>query len=103
MIAIERHIQKVRPGKWAELAEIDPRYDAVEGRLGFPAKKRYQCIMGGHDTNTIVVERQWDSLAAMEAAYEKALADPEFQALGVELAAIVKSAQIEIYAPLPSS
>ena len=99
MIAIERHIQKVRSGKWAELAEIDPRYDAVEGRLGFPAKKRYQ----GHDTNTIVVERQWDSLAVMEAAYEKALADPEFQALGTELAAIVTSAQIEIYTPLPSS
>ena len=101
MIAIERQVQKVHPGKWAELAEIDPRYNVVEGRLGFPAKKRYQCIMGGHDMNTLIVERQWDSLAAMEAVYEKALADPEFQALGVELAAIVTSARIEIYTPLP--
>ncbi len=101
MIAIERQVQKVRPGKWAELAEIDPRYNVVEERLGFPAKKRYQCIMGGHDTNTLIVERQWDSVAAMETAYEKALADPGFQALGVEITAIVTSVQIEIYMPLP--
>ncbi len=103
MIIIERQIQKVRPNKWAELAEIDSSYDAVEGRFGFPAKKRYQCIMGGHDTNTIVIERQWDSLAAMEAAFEKALADPEFQALGAEMASIVSSSQIEIYTPLSSN
>jgi len=101
MIATERHIQKLYPGKWAELAEIDAKYDVVEGRLGFPSKKRYQCILGGHDTNTIIIERQWDSMAAMEAVYEEAIADPEFLALGVELTSIVKSTQVEMYTPLP--
>jgi hypothetical protein len=101
MVTVERLIQKIYPGKWAELEEIDKRYDAVESRLGFPPKKRYQCIMGGHDTNTHIVERQWDSMAAMEAAYERAFASPEFQALGEETTAIISSTQYEVYMPLP--
>lgn len=101
MIVIDRMIQQVRPDKWAELEEIDKKYNAVEGRLGFPPKKRYQCIMGSHDTNTLIVERQWASLAAMEATYEKAFADPEHQALQEEITSIIKSTQWEVYMPLP--
>ena len=101
MVIVERMIQKIRPGKWAELEVLDKKYDVVESRLGFPAKKRYQCIMGGHDTNTLIVERQWDSFAAMEATFEKAFADPEYQALGEEGISIIKSTQFEVYMPLP--
>ena len=101
MTVIERQIQKVCPGKWAELEVIDKKFDAIESRLGFPPKRRYRCLVGGHDTNTLIVERQWDSLAAMEAAFEKVFADPEHQALGAELDPIIESVQIELYAPLP--
>jgi hypothetical protein len=101
MIAIERMTQKVFPGKWAELEKIDKKYDVVEKRLGFPPKKRYQCMIGCHDTNTIIIERQWESLAVMEATYEKAFADPELQALGVEIASIVKHSRVDVYTPLP--
>lgn len=102
MIVVERMIQKVIPGKWAELNEIDKRFDAVEGRLGFPAnKKRYQCMIGSHDSNTLIIERLWESMAVMEAIYEKAFADPELQALFQETNSIVESNQIEIYSPLP--
>ena len=101
MITIERMIQKIYPGKWAELEEIDKRYDEIERRMGFPAKKRYQCIFGALDTNTLVIEREWESLAAMEATYEKVMALPEYQALGKEVGSIVASSVIEVYAPLP--
>jgi hypothetical protein len=101
MIVVERQIQKIRPDKWAELEEIDKKYNAIEGRLGFPPKKRYRCLVGGHDTNTLIIERQWDSLAAMEAAYEEISADSEWEGLQAETASIVKSAQFELYAPLP--
>jgi hypothetical protein len=102
MVAIERMIQKVYPGKWAELEEIDKRYNAAESRLGFPPnKKRYQCMMGSHDHNTLIIERQWDSLAAMEATWEKAFADPEIQSLNKETTSIIKSTQWEVYTPLP--
>jgi tetrahydromethanopterin S-methyltransferase subunit G len=101
MITIERMIQRINPGKWAELEEIDKRYDEIERKMGFPAKKRYQCIMGTLDQNTLVIERQWQSLAEMEATYEKVMALPEYQALGKEVGSIVASALIEIYTPLP--
>ena len=101
MVIVERMIQKVRPGKWAELEMLETRYKEAESRLGFPPKKRYQCMVGGHDLNTLIVERQWESMAAMEATHEKAFADPEHQALNMETSSVVKSAQIEIYAPLP--
>ena len=101
MIVIDRSIQKVYPDKWAELEKIDKKYNAVEGRLGFPPKKRYQCLTGSHEVNTLIVERQWASLAAMEATYEKAFADPEHQALEKELTSIIKSVHWELYMPLP--
>jgi hypothetical protein len=102
MRVLQRQIQEVRPDKWEALEEIDKRFNAIEKRLGFPPnKKRYRCYFGGHDTNTLVVEYEWDSLAAMEAAYEKAMADAEWQALSVEVTSIIKSDQMELYAPLP--
>jgi hypothetical protein len=101
MIAIERMIQKVAPGKWAALEVVDKKFDAMESRFGFPAKKRYQCLLGSHDSNTLIIERQWASLAALEAAYDKIFADPAYKALLAELVGIVESSQSEVYGPLP--
>jgi hypothetical protein len=56
---------------------------------------------GGHNVGTLIIERQWESLAAMEAVYEKAFADPEYQALEAETVPVIESVQIELYVPLP--
>jgi hypothetical protein len=101
MVVVERLIQQVRPDKWAELDALDKKYHTVESRCGFPAKRRYRCFVGGDNTNALIIERQWESWAAMEAAYEKAFADPEWQALGGEGASIIESDRHELYAPLP--
>lgn len=101
MIIIERVIQQVRPDKWAELEKIDKKYNMVEARLGFPPKKRSQSLSGSLEVNTLIVERQWPSMAAMEATYEKAHADPEHQALGKDLTSIIKSNHWELNMPLP--
>ena len=101
MICIERHVQQLRPDKWGELEALDKKFNAVEGRLGFPAKRRYRCYIGGHNLNTLIVERQWESLTAMEAAYERAFMNPEYQAVEAESALVIESVQIELYAPLP--
>jgi hypothetical protein len=101
MIAIERMTQKIYPGKWAELAELDKKYNEVEMRAGFPQKKRLQCVIGSIDQNSIIIERQWDCLAVMESTYEKVMADPEWQALGAETNTIVQSTQIEVYTLVP--
>jgi len=101
MIVIERQIQKVHPEKWVELEELDKRYDAAESRLGYPPKKRSRCIVGSHDTNTLIIERQWESLAKMEATIEKAFADPDYQSLQIQITAIVASVHFELYQALP--
>ena len=101
MIVVERQMQKVRPGKWPELEEIDKKYNAVESRLGFPTKRRYRCYFGGHDINTLIIERQWDGLAVMETTYERAFADSEWQGLEALSTSIIESVQFELYAPLP--
>ena len=101
MIIVERQIQIVRPGKWAELEEIDKKFNAVESCLGFPAKRRYRSLVGGHTTDTLIIERQWESFAALEAAYEKAIADAEHRELSAGVhSSIIESAQIELYMPL---
>lgn len=102
MSVLHRQIQRVRPGKWADLEEIDKRFDVVERRLGFPGnKRRYRCYFGTHTVDTIVVEYEWESMAAIEAAYGKAMADTEWQSLAAEVETIIKSNQMELYMPLP--
>jgi hypothetical protein len=80
---------------------LDARYNAIENRLGGKPKRRFRCYFGSHTADTLVVERQWASLAAMETAYDKTFADPEWQALGAEALAIIASNQYKLYAPLP--
>lgn len=101
MICVERQVQQIRPDKWAELEALDAKYNAFEGCLGFPPNRRLCCYIGGHITDTLVVERQWESMAAMEAAHERAFADPEWQTFGAEAVTIIKSNQYELSAPLP--
>ena len=101
MVIIERQIQKIRAGKWAELEELDKKFTAIESQLGFPAKRRCRSLVGGLTTDMLIIERQWESFAAMEVAYEKVLADPEHQALSAEAELILGSQQIEFYVPLP--
>jgi hypothetical protein len=101
MVMIERTIQKIYPGKWGELEELDRKFNEVELQNGFPAKKRYKCVAGAEDDNTLIIERQWDCLAVMESTYEKVMALPEYQALGKEFSTVVQSSRTELYLPLP--
>jgi hypothetical protein len=97
---LERVIQQIRPGKWAELEALDKKFNIVESRLGFPTKRRFRSFIGGHHNNTLVIESEWESLAAMEATYMKAFADPEWQTLSGELDTVSESNQVELYLAL---
>ena len=97
MKVLERHIRKIHPSKWGEAEGLDKRYDAIEGKYGFPSKRYYRCFSGAHDVSTSIMEREWESLAAMEAALEKALADPQWQALASEGEDPIEGPQIELY------
>lgn len=101
MKILEQQIQKIRKGKWEELEELDKRYAAMEERVGFPPKKRYRCISGIHGLGDLVIERQWESMAALEAAYEKLLADPEYHKLTQESGMIIEENHLGLYMLLP--
>jgi hypothetical protein len=100
MIVVLRQIQHIYPDKWAELEAIDKKFNVVEGRLGFPAKKRYQLLSGSDEVNTLIIETQWPSMAVMESTYEKAMADPEWQVL-YNQGGIIKNTYWELYQLLP--
>ena len=97
---LERMSQKIYPTKWPELEELDKKYDAIENKHGYPPKRRYRLFVGGDNTDTLVIEREWESFAAMEAAYEKAFIDPEWQAINAEAAEIIAENQIELLLPM---
>ena len=101
MKIMERLTQKIYPDQWAALEAIDKKFNAVESGLGFPPKKRYRLMVSSKSINVLVVEREWESFAAFEKAYENALSCPEWNALGAEMNSVVKDAHTEILMPLP--
>ena len=97
MRIMERMIQKVDRTSWAKKLAIEKRFEVVQARLGYPPTRWYRAFIGSNDTNTRVLERDWSSLAAYLTTVEKAVADPEWQALGAEQLGIVLSNQVELY------
>ena len=71
MVVLERLVQIVAFEKWSKLDKVEQKWVTFEYRLGFPPKKRYQSIATPTTRNTIIIEREWGSMADMEAAYEK--------------------------------
>ena len=100
MAILERYVQKVRPGKWEELEELDKQNTVLEERHGFPPKTRYTYISGPYDSGTLVVERLWESFSAGEAAHEKLAADPEAEELSKKAGEILKSSRLEFLSKL---
>ncbi len=101
VIVIVRLIQRVFNGKWEKLEKIDKKFTEIEERLGYPPKKRYRYLTGSLDNNTIIIERQFQSLAKMEKIMTKAFLDPEYQKLSSELDSIIESGKMEILVPHP--
>jgi hypothetical protein len=100
-VILERQIQELYAGKWDELDEIDKRYDQVEKKYAFPPKRRYRAYSASGDTDTIVIEKEWKSMAKYEETYLKIYADAEWQKLNKEVEKIIKHQHIEFYLVWP--
>lgn len=94
---IQRLVQQVKPDKWDALDAIDKKFDKAEAKYGFPPKRRYRTICGSGDSNTVIVEHEWKSMAAAEEATMKTMGDPEIIKLGAELNTIIEKAAVELY------
>jgi hypothetical protein len=98
---VERMIQKIAPGKWEALEVLDKQYDVLESKLGFPPKRRMRAIFGSLPLETVIVEREWESMAALEASAMKRMMDPGYPALEAKGVGIIESLVWEIYMVLP--
>ena len=97
-----REIQKIRPGKWEEVEEVEKEWQALEKRAGCPGgKKRYRGITAPHDMDTLVVEVEWESFAAYEAANARVAAEPGFADLVERTDPLIESMRFEFYNVLP--
>ncbi len=97
MAILERRIQlKIKSentyGEW------EKTWEGVERRLGdFPPKRHYSLIAGSEDVGTMVWEREWESFAVLEAAYDTMFADSEAQRLGQSAHEIYDGERVEYY------
>jgi hypothetical protein len=97
MKLLERYVQQLKEGEWDAYMEWEKKWEAIEQRLGgFPTKKHYWAWSGPHNMGTVVWEREWESLSAMEAAYGKEDGDPDFEAMS-DIPSPVASQRIELY------
>lgn len=100
-VILERQVQKIYPGKWDELDAIDKRYDEVEKKYNFPPKRKYRAYSASADVDTIIIEREWKSMAKYEEAMYKLWGDAEEQKLLKESEKIIKHNHIEFYLVWP--
>jgi hypothetical protein len=75
MKVIFRTTIKIVPGKMAEYMEVEEKSKAIASRAGMPPWSRYGCVTGD-SMHTIVYDTEFDSLAALEASFEKMFPDP---------------------------
>jgi hypothetical protein len=102
MKVMARTIMKAVPGKMAEAMELEKKHMAIANRVLGISGRLYRRISGGGDTmNTIIIEGEFDSLAAFEAHPQKMGADPEMQALLPKYEGVIESMEVEFYMPMP--
>lgn len=78
---MERCTQKVISTN-KEAYELEIEFDALESKLeGVPQKRRYWAGYCSLPANTMVWERDWPSLAAVEAYNQTIAKDPEWRKL----------------------
>jgi len=97
-----REIMKILPGKWDEAIELSKKRIEGAKRLGSPPFKFYRSMGGqGEWSNTIILERQWDSFAAWETFFDKAIKDEKLKKEFIEKwQNITDSHSFEYYTPL---
>ncbi len=100
MKVVMRTTVRIAPGKMAEYMEVEEKSKVMASRYGMSPWRRYSPI-SGDSMHTIVYETEFDSLAAVEASFEKMFADPERQAFMAKADAAVESHVNELYTPMP--
>lgn len=97
MKIVERTSFEITVGMQDQVKPLEERFATVETPLGFPPKRRYQCIAGYHPVDLYIYERDWESFEARAAALERSAADPRIQELLKEAYAVFNRQTTEFY------
>jgi len=100
MRILERQVKRLARGKFDRMQEMWAKYQPIEAKYGVPPHKRYR-YLSGEDWWTIVLEREWESMAAFEATQAKLSADAEYQKVLQAYADVYEAARFEFLVPVP--
>ena len=100
MKIIQRGTMRILPGKMGEAMDLFQKHTTIATRLGCPSMRSYRPLIGNEFFHTIIGEAEWDSMAAIEAFFDKMMADSEMQALMAQWETVLESHVIEFYAPM---
>ena len=97
MSIMERWTQKLTSYQaWSIQLENEKKWDAIEKTQGgFPAKRRYRPLAALEDDTMLIWEREWDSIAEAEAAYNRLFSSPEAKSLMEETQVRIKEAGLD--------
>jgi len=99
MSIMERCTQEINAEGWKVVGELERAFEAAEEKMGgVPKKRRYLLMYGGQAQGTMVWEREWESMAAIEAYGAKAETDPDFQAAFKRVAGVFANGRFELFA-----
>jgi hypothetical protein len=95
---LERCTQTV-VGKHEDMLAAEKTFDELEAKMGnVPPKRRYWAGYGSLPFGTMVWEREWESMAALEAYQAKTMADPEWVVMWKDIHKIFADIPMELYA-----
>jgi hypothetical protein len=98
MAIVERRIQTLHASKFEEFKTREKKWSAIETKLGgFEPKRHMSSMFTPDQQGTTIWERNWESLASMEAAYGHMGNDADAKALGAQSHTLVSFSRIEIY------
>ena len=81
MRVLERRIQLLERGERDTYMAKEKQWQELEERLGGFPSKRHCVPLSNASGTTVIWEREWESLAAMEDAYTRMGSDPESKKL----------------------
>jgi hypothetical protein len=94
---MERCMQQVI-GSFEAVESIEKEFDALEAKMGnVPAKRRYWAMYGSLPFTTMVWERDWESMAVLEAYNNKTMADPEWAPMFEKAGKVFGESHRELY------
>jgi hypothetical protein len=103
MAILERLSFRVINDQWDSVMAQEKEWEALESKIGgFPMKRRFRAYTGSLSTEIFVFEREWESMAAYEAAYHRLFAMPEVKPLAAAAQTTKADQRIEFYGVLTS-